>query len=68
MPVDVEVYLAQLHVHLAAVTADVDRRVPRNPALRIDPAKGTFHLAALKGKEKPDAVKSAKQLIQSRLI
>jgi Tn3 transposase DDE domain/Domain of unknown function (DUF4158) len=67
LPVDVEVYLAQLDEHLTAVTADVDRRVPHNPALSIDPAKGTFRLAALKGKEKPDAVKSAKELIQSRL-
>jgi hypothetical protein len=63
----VAVYLTQLHAHLTAVTADVDRRVPHHPALRLDPVKGTFRLAALKGQEKPDAVKSAKELRQSRL-
>jgi hypothetical protein len=35
--------------------------------LRIDSEKGEFHLAALKRKEKPDAVKKTKALIQSRL-
>ena len=33
----------------------------------IDSEKGEFHLAALKRKEKPDAVKKTKDLIQSRL-
>jgi hypothetical protein len=39
-------YLAQLHEYLTAVTADVDRRVPHNSALSIDPAKGAFRLQA----------------------
>lgn len=67
LPLDVEVYLVQLNEHLKGVTTAVDRRVPQNGALRIDRAKEQFHLAALKGKEKPDAVKEAKDLIQARL-
>lgn len=41
--------------------------MPQNRALSIDRDKGKFHLAALKGKERPDAVKIAKGLIQARL-
>jgi TnpA family transposase len=67
LPLDVEVYLSQLNEHLNEVTAAVDRRVPQNGALQIDHAKEKFHLAALKGKERPDAVKEAKDLIQARL-
>ena len=52
---------------LHRVTAEVDRRVPHNKALTIDPAKGEFHLAALKASEKPDAIKTLKELIESRL-
>jgi hypothetical protein len=49
------------------VTAEVDRRISHNKALTIDPAKGEFRLAALKASEKPDAGKSLKELIESRL-
>jgi len=49
------------------VTAEVDRRVPQNKALTIDPVKGVFHLAALKASDRPDAINSLKELIESRL-
>jgi TnpA family transposase len=67
LPLDVDHYFTQLNEALGRVTAAVDRRVPYNQALRIDSAQGEFHLAALKGIEKPDAVKHAKELIQARL-
>ena len=54
-------------MRFTAFTAEVDERVLRNQALRIDAAKGTFHLSALKKKDQPDAVKAAKDLVQSRL-
>ena len=47
--------------------AEVDRRVPGNSALSIDAQKGEFHLAAQKGTDKPDEVKTLKELIESRL-
>jgi TnpA family transposase len=67
LPLDVDVYLAQLSQKLKTVTAAVDQRVPQNHALRIDADRGEFHLAALKRKERPDEVKATKDLIQSRL-
>jgi TnpA family transposase len=67
LPPEADEYLVQLHERLHRVTAEVDRRVPQNKALTIDPAKGEFHLAALKASEKPDAIKSLKELIESRL-
>ena len=67
LPSEADEYLVQLQERLHRVTAEVDRRVPHNKALTIDPAKGEFHLAALKASEKPDAVKILKELIQSRL-
>jgi TnpA family transposase len=67
LPSEADEYLVQLQERLHRVTAEVDRRVPHNKALTIDPAKGEFHLAALKASEKPDAVKSLKELIESRL-
>ena len=67
LPLDAGSYLTELNEHLKSVTADVDQRVPQNEALKIDSAKGTFRLAALKRKEKPDAVRDTKDLIQSRL-
>ena len=67
LPQEVDRYLAQLNEELAQVAGAVDRRVPYNQALRIDAAKRQFYLAALKGLERPDAVKQAKALIQSRL-
>ena len=62
-----DIYLAQLNENLTSVISKVDRRVPQNSALTIDRDKGKFHLAALKGKERPDAVKVTKGLIQGRL-
>jgi hypothetical protein len=44
----------------------VERRVPGNSALSIDAQKGEFHLAAQKGTDKPDEVKTLKELIESR--
>jgi TnpA family transposase len=67
LPLRVEEYLAQLQEQLADVTREVDLRVPRNPSLTIDAEKGEFHLAALKGADKPDEVKALKELIESRL-
>ena len=67
LPLDADIYLAQLNENLTSVMAKVDRRVPQNSALTIDRDKGKFHLAALKGKERPDAVKVTKGLIQGRL-
>ncbi len=67
LPHEVDRYLAQLNEELGQVAGAIDRRVPYNQALRIDAAKRQFHLAALKGLERPDAVKQAKALIQSRL-
>jgi hypothetical protein len=67
LPLQGEQYLVQLRAQLAAVTAEVDRRVPGNLALSIDVQKGEFHLAALKGADKPDGVKTLKELIESRL-
>ena len=67
LPLDADGYLSQLNEQLKGVTATVDRRAPDNDVLRIDSEKGEFHLAALKRKEKPDAVKKTKDLIQSRL-
>ena len=67
LPLQGEQYLVQLRAQLAAVTAEVDRRVPGNSALSIDAQKGEFHLAALKGADKPDEVKTLKELIESRL-
>jgi hypothetical protein len=64
---DADAYLAQLNENLTSVMAKVGRRVPQNSALTIDRDKGKFHLAALKGKERPDAVKVTKGLIQGRL-
>ena len=60
LPLDADVYLAQLNENLTSVMAKVDRRVPQNSALTIDRDKGKFRLAALKGKERPDAVKVTK--------
>jgi hypothetical protein len=51
----------------SVVTAELDRRVPGNSALSIDAQKGEFHLAALKGADKPDELKTLKELIESRL-
>jgi hypothetical protein len=67
LPLQGEQYLVQLRAQLAAVTAEVDHRVPGNSALSIDAQKGEFHLAALKGADKPDEVKTLKELIESRL-
>jgi hypothetical protein len=67
LPLQGEQYLVQLRAQLAAVTAEVDRRVPGNSALSIDAQKGEFHLAAQKGTDKPDEVKTLKELIESRL-
>ena len=67
LPLQGEQYLVQLRAQLAAVTAEVDRRVPGNSALSIDAQKGEFHLAGLKGADKPDEVKTLKELIESRL-
>jgi hypothetical protein len=67
LPSEADEYLVQLQGRLHRVTAEVDRRVPHNKALAIDPAKSEFHLAALKASEKPDAVKIPKELIESRL-
>ena len=67
LPQDVNHYLAQLNANLTQVAGAIDRRVPYNQALRIDATKRQFHLAALKGLERPDTVKQAKTLIQSRL-
>lgn len=67
LPQDVDQYLAQLSEDFTQVAAAIDRRVPYNQALRINAAKRQFQLAALKGLERPDAVKQAKALIQSRL-
>ena len=41
--------------------------MPDNSSLSIDAQKGEFHLAALKGADKPDEVKKLKELIESRL-
>jgi hypothetical protein len=60
LPLDVDGYLSQLNEQLKSVTARVDRQAPDNDVLRIDSEKGEFHLAALKQKEKPDAVKKTK--------
>ena len=59
LPLQGEQYLVQLQAQLAAVTAEVDRRVPGNSALSIDAQKGEFHLAALKGADKPDEAQNA---------
>ena len=67
LPLEADEYLARLNDHLKKVTNDVDRRAPDNKALTIDPEKGEFHLAALKASEKPDAIKTLKELIESRL-
>jgi hypothetical protein len=55
-----------LNEQLKGVTATVDRRAPDNDVLRIDSEKGEFHLAALKRKEKPDAVKKTKAAEENR--
>ncbi len=67
LPLDPDKYLARLNDHLKSVTDAVDRRAPHNKALTIDADKGEFHLAALKALEKPDAIKTLKELIESRL-
>ena len=67
LPSEADEYLVQLQERIHRVTSEVDRRAPHNKGLTIDPAKGEFHLAALKASEKPDAVKSLKELIDFRL-
>jgi cellulase (glycosyl hydrolase family 5) len=52
LPLQGEQYLVHLRAQLAAVTAEVERKVPGNSALAIDAQKGEFHLAALKGADK----------------
>ena len=39
LPLEAHEYLARLNDHLKKVTNDVDRRVPANKALTIDPEK-----------------------------
>jgi len=65
--VDSQTYLAQLEARLHEVTAGVDARVPQNPSLSIDPAKGEFHLARLKASLAQDGAKSLKDLLESRM-
>jgi TnpA family transposase len=67
LPLEADVYIANLNEALHRITTEVDERAPRNQALRIDMAKGTFHLSALKKKDQPEVVRTAKDLIQSRL-
>ena len=67
LPVDADAYWATLDQHLKMVTERGDQRVPQNQALTIDDKKGKFHLTALKAADKPDTVKTLKDLIESRL-
>jgi hypothetical protein len=54
LPIDSDAYLAQLEQRLHTVTANVDGRVPQNPALTIDRDKAEFHLARLKASPEQD--------------
>ena len=67
LPLEADVYITKLNEALHRLTKEVDERAPRNHALRIDTAKGTFYLSALKKKDQPEVVSTAKDLIQSRL-
>ena len=67
LPLESQAYLDQLEARLHQVTAGVDARVPHNPMLTIDAAKGEFHLARLKASPAQDAAKSLKDLLESRM-
>jgi hypothetical protein len=65
--IDSDAYLAQLESRLHTITAGVDRRVPDNSALTIDPDKGEYHLARLKASSAHDAAKGLNDLLEARM-